>query len=207
MSVAVGVLSVQGDVRENLLATSRAAEDLGIGADVIPTRTAQGIAELDGLIIPGGESTAIGGMSSANGSFEAMRKKILDGMPVLGICAGMIMLSSSADDRTVGRTGQPLLGVLDVGVERNAFGRQRQSFEAEVSLGPAGIPKFGGVFIRAPAVTRTGSGVETLSTLDGRIVAVQKGNIVGTAFHPELAGDAAVHRHFLGLVAARAGLA
>lgn len=233
--VRIGVLSVQGDVAENVAAVSSALKaPRGFEDDsVLQVKTAGEIARLDGLVIPGGESTTIGRLSAAGGVLDAIRERINgDGMPVLGICAGLIMLARSADDRTVGRLdGQQLLGVLDVEVQRNAFGRQRQSFETKLDIRPLAISNFKGVFIRAPVVRGTGPDVEVLcelppGTADGggdgddndngdaapdaggdgtrrRIVAVRKGDIIGTAFHPELAGDLAIHQHFVDAVRRR----
>ena len=121
-------------------------------------------------------------------------------MPVLGICAGMILLSSTAKDRIVGGIDQPLLDVLDVKLERNSFGRQGESFESDISLNSIGISKFNGVFIRAPSVTEVGNNVEILSEFDNKIVAVKQGNIIGTSFHPELTQDVSLHKYFLSLI-------
>ena len=200
MSLNVGVLAIQGDVQENLISTQKALDDLGIEGSVIDVKTADDVSNLDGLIIPGGESTTIGQLSLVNSSLKIMKEKIDNGMPVLGICAGMILLSKTADDRVVGKTNQPLLEMLDVKLERNSFGRQRESFEADVSMESINIPQFRGVFIRAPSVSETGSDVEVLSKFNEKIVAVKKGNILGTAFHPELTQDASLHKYFLNMV-------
>lgn len=200
MSTTVGVLAVQGDVRENVLAAEAAMAEAGMGGRVSAVRGPQQIPGLGGLIIPGGESTTIGGMLESDGSMAAVREAVGSGMPVLGICAGMILLSGGAADRTVGRTGQPLIGGLDVRVERNSFGRQPLSFEADLSMEAIGIPRFRGVFIRAPSVSEAGPGVEVLARLGDSAVAVRQGNIIGTSFHPELTRDTSLHRHFLGLI-------
>ncbi len=200
MSLNVGILSIQGDVRENILSTQAALDELGIDGNVTGAKATEDVMNLDGLILPGGESTTIGKMSLVNGSMKAVKEKIEDGMPVLGICAGMIMLSKTADDRIVGRTGQPLLDILDIKLERNSFGRQPESFEADVSMDSIGIPNFNGVFIRAPSVSDVGPDVQVLSRFNGRIVAVKKDNVIGTAFHPELTGDTSLHKYFLNLV-------
>ena len=200
MSLNVGVLAIQGDVQENLLATKKALDELNIEGNVIDVKTAQDVESLDGLIIPGGESTTIGQLSLVNSSLKVMKEKIENGMPVLGICAGMILLSKTADDRVVGKTNQPLLDLLDVKLERNSFGRQRESFEADVAMDSIDIPKFRGVFIRAPSVSDTGSDVEVLAKFNEKIVAIKKGNIIGTAFHPELTQDVALHKYFVNLV-------
>ena len=200
MSLNVGVLSIQGDVQENILSAKAAVDELGIDAKVTGVRTPDDISQLDGLIIPGGESTTIGQLSLINGSLKILKEKIENGMPVLGICAGMIMLSKTADDRVVGKTDQPLLDILDIKLERNSFGRQQESFEADVSMDSINIPKFNGVFIRAPSVSDVGSDVEVLSKFNDRIVSVKKGNVIGTAFHPELTRDVSVHKYFVNLV-------
>lgn len=198
MSINIGVLSIQGDVDENLLATMIAIDEMDVDGTVYDVNTSEDIADLDGLILPGGESTTIGRLSEDNDLLDVMRAKISGGMPVLGICAGMIMLSASADDRIVGTTKQPLLEALDIKVERNAFGRQSQSFEAPISMDSIGITEFPGVFIRAPVISNTGS-AEVLATLDGMAVALKKGNILGTSFHPELTDDVSIHKYLVGL--------
>ena len=200
MSLTVGVLSIQGDVEENLLSAKAAIDELGIDVKVIEVKTPDEISSLDGLIIPGGESTTIGQLSLVNGSLKILKEKIENGMPVLGICAGMIMLSKTASDRIVGKTDQPLLDILDITLERNSFGRQKESFEASVSLDSINIPKFNGVFIRAPSISDVGSDVEILSKFNEKIVAVKKGNVIGTSFHPELTQDVSLHKYFVNLV-------
>ena len=184
MSLQVGVLAIQGDVQENILSTKKADD----------------VEKLDGLILPGGESTTIGQLSLVNSSLRVIKEKIEKGMPVLGICAGMILLSKTADDRVVGKTNQPLLDMLDVKLERNSFGRQRESFEAEIAMDSISIPKFRGVFIRAPSISELNSDVEVLAKFNEKVVAVKKGNIIGTAFHPELTKDVSLHKYFVNLV-------
>ena len=200
MSINVGVLSIQGDVQENLLSTKSALDELGIDGKVTDVKTPEDISQLDGLIIPGGESTTIGQLSLVNGSMKVLKEKIENGMPVLGICAGMILLSKTANDRVVGKTDQPLLDILDIKLERNSFGRQKESFEADLSMDSLDIPKFNGVFIRAPSVSYVGSDVEVLSKFNEKIVAVKKGNIIGTSFHPELTKNVSLHKYFVNLV-------
>jgi len=200
MSLTVGVLSIQGDIEENLLSTKTAIDELGIDVKVIEVKTPDEISSLDGLIIPGGESTTIGQLSLVNGSLKILKEKIENGMPVLGICAGMIMLSKTASDRIVGKTDQPLLDILDITLERNSFGRQKESFESIVSLDSINISKFNGVFIRAPSISDVGPDVEILSKFNEKIVAVKKGNVIGTSFHPELTQDVSLHKYFVNLV-------
>ena len=200
MSLTVGVLSIQGDVQENIISTKAALDELGFDGTVTDVKTPDEISQLDGLIIPGGESTTIGQLSLVNGSLKVLKEKIDGGMPVLGICAGMIMLSKTANDKVVGKTDQPLLDILDIKLERNSFGRQRDSFETDISLDSINIPKFNGVFIRAPSVSEVGSDVEVLSKFNDKIVAVKKGNVIGTSFHPELTEDNSLHKYFVNLV-------
>jgi pyridoxal 5'-phosphate synthase pdxT subunit len=158
------------------------------------------IERIDGLILPGGESTVQSTLAAIQRSLPVIKKRISEGMPVLGTCAGMIMLSKRAYDRTVGDTKQKLMGDLDIVIERNAFGRQNDSFEADLSMSMLGKEAFKGVFIRAPAVSEVGKDVEVIGKLNNRIVAVKQKNIVGTAFHPELSSDSRMHRHLINMV-------
>jgi len=177
----IGVLAVQGNFREHAAMLSR------LGAEVVEVRKPEQLAELDGLVIPGGESTAIARLVRLYGLEEAIRA--FD-RPLFGTCAGMIVLA-----REIAGDEEPIVPLLDITVERNAFGRQLDSFETEVSVPVLGDQPVHGVFIRAPIVERVGDGVDVLATLDnGRIVAVRERNIVATAFHPELAGDPRFHR-------------
>ena len=203
MSITVGVLSIQGDVQENLLSTKTALDELDIDGKVVSVKTPDEISQLDGLIIPGGESTTIGHLSLANDSLKVLKEKINGGMPVLGICAGMIMLSKTANDKVVGKIDQPLLNILDIKLERNSFGRQRESFETDISMDSINIQKFNGVFIRAPSVSDVGSDIEILAKHNEKIVAIKKGNVIGTAFHPELTNDTSLHKYFVNLIATK----
>jgi pyridoxal 5'-phosphate synthase pdxT subunit len=158
------------------------------------------IEKIDGLILPGGESTVQSTLAAIQRSLPVIKKRISEGMPVLGTCAGMIMLSKRAYDRIVGDTKQKLMGDLDIVIERNAFGRQNDSFEADLSISMLGKEAFKGVFIRAPAVSEVGKDVEVIGKLNNRIVAVKQKNIIGTAFHPELSSDSRMHRHLINMV-------
>ena len=199
MSLTFGVLSIQGDVLENILSVEAAIDALGIDGTVTAVRTPDEISKVDGLVIPGGESTTIGQLSKFNGSLKILKEKIEQGMPVLGICAGMVLLSNNANDKVVGKIDQPLLNILDIKLERNSFGRQRESFESDISLNSIGIPKFNGVFIRAPSISDVGSDVEVLSKFNEKIIAVKKNNVIGVAFHPELTTDISLHKYFVNL--------
>jgi pyridoxal 5'-phosphate synthase pdxT subunit len=198
--MTIGVLGLQGDIEENVAATSQAMQELHINGSVDIVRYPEELEKIDGLILPGGESTVQSTLAAIQRSLPAIKKHISEGMPVLGSCAGMIMLSKRAYDRIIGDTKQKLLGNLDIVVERNAFGRQNDSFEADLSLAMLGKEAFRGVFIRAPAVSEVGKEVEVIGKLNNRIVAVKQKNIIGTAFHPELSGDSRMHRHLINMV-------
>jgi 5'-phosphate synthase pdxT subunit len=196
-SITIGVLGFQGDIEENVAATKQALQEMQIDGNVEPVRYPEEVEKVDGLILPGGESTVQSTLAAIQRSLPVIKKRISEGMPVLGTCAGMIMLSRRAFDRVVGDTKQKLIGNLDVVIERNAFGRQGESFEADIAIGMLGKEAFKGVFIRAPAVTEVGKDVEVLAKLNSRVVAVRQKNIIGTSFHPELSGDSRMHRHLV----------
>jgi 5'-phosphate synthase pdxT subunit len=200
MSINIGVLGMQGDVAENISATRAALGNLGLKGNVMQVKTPDQIEKLDGLIIPGGESTMIGQMSLVNGAIKTIKEKIQSGMPVFGVCAGLILLSKNAKDKVVGKKDQPLFDLLDVKVERNAFGRQRDSFEAEISAQPIGIQKSRGVFIRAPSIEDVGKDVQVVTKFNEKIVAVKQGNILATSFHPELTTDISWHKYFVSMI-------
>jgi 5'-phosphate synthase pdxT subunit len=192
----IGVLALQGDVREHITALT------GCDADARPVRRPEELETVDGLVIPGGESTTISKLVDAFGLREPIRKRIESGLPVYGSCAGMIMLATEVLD---GRPDQRGFDGIEMTVRRNAFGRQIDSFEAPVRIADIPGPAFHAVFIRAPWVERVGEGVEVLGEITtgagaGRIVAVRQGNLLATAFHPELTGDLRVHRYFTDLV-------
>ena len=185
----IGVLALQGAFREHIEALQK------LGAEAVEVRLPEQLEGLDGLIIPGGESTAIGKLAVKYGLQEGIRRYVSEGKPVYGTCAGMIMLS-----KDVGME-QPLFGLMDIKVERNAFGRQLDSFETDLDIPALGDKPFPGVFIRAPKIEGVGEGVQVLAKLDdGTPVAAQEGNIIVTAFHPELTHDLRFHRYFLAMV-------
>ncbi|HWS20327.1 MAG TPA: pyridoxal 5'-phosphate synthase glutaminase subunit PdxT [Nitrososphaera sp.] len=196
----MGVLALQGDIEENVAATSQALQQLHVDGGVEMVRYPEEIEKIDGLILPGGESTVQSTLAAIQRSLPVIKKRISEGMPVLGTCAGMIMLSKRAYDRIVGDTKQKLIGNLDIVIERNAFGRQNDSFEADLSISILGKEAFKGVFIRAPAVSEVGKDVEVIGKFNNRIVAVKQKNIIGTAFHPELSSDSRMHRHLINMV-------
>lgn len=185
----IGVLALQGAFieHENVLAR--------LGVRPVEVRLPEHLEGLDGLIIPGGESTTMGLLAQKWGLLEPLRAFARSGRPIWGTCAGMILLAKEVVD---GVPGQPILGLMDITVRRNAFGRQVDSFEADLEIPALGNPPFHAVFIRAPIIERVGPGVDVLASLeDGTAVAVQQGNLLATAFHPELTGDVRFHRYFL----------
>jgi len=187
----IGVLALQGDVREHLAAL-RAA-----GADPVHVRRPEELDDVAGLVIPGGESTTISKLAVTFGLMDRLRERVSAGMPAYGSCAGMIMLADKILDP---RSGQETIGGIDMIVRRNAFGRQNESFEAAVEMAAVEGGPVEGVFIRAPWVESTGAAAETLATFDGHPVAVRQGNLLATAFHPELTGDHRVHALFTQMV-------
>jgi len=185
----IGVLALQGGVREHLDVLRR------LGADAAPVRRAQELRDLDGLVIPGGESSVIDKLSRLFGLAEPLRAAIAGGLPVYGTCAGLILLADRIDDAS---PGQRSLGGLDATVRRNAFGGQRDSFETDLMMPAVSERPVRAVFIRAPVVLAVGAGVEVLGALpDGEIVAVRQGPLLGTSFHPEVTADRRMHAYFL----------
>jgi len=184
----IGVLALQGDVREHVRSLAAA------GATAARVRTAAELDDVDALVIPGGESTTIGKLLVTFGLLEPLRKRVRDGMPAFGSCAGMILLADRVLDGTADQIG---IGGIDMTVRRNAFGRQVDSWESEVEFDGSVVR---GVFIRAPWVEDCAPEVEVLASVGSRIVAVRQGSLLATAFHPELTDDARVHASFVSMV-------
>ena len=184
--LCVGVLALQGAFREHVAAVTR------LGATAREVRQLKDIDGIDALIIPGGESTTMGKLLNEWNMLEPLRQRILDGMPVYGSCAGLILLCREIED-----SDQPRLGVLDATVRRNAFGRQVDSFETDLSIPEIGADPIPAVFIRAPVITSVGAGVTVLAEVKGQAVAVRQNNILATSFHPELTPDTRMHSYFL----------
>jgi 5'-phosphate synthase pdxT subunit len=192
--MTVGVLALQGDFREHISVLK------SLGADAVGVRRPAELAAVSGLIIPGGESSVMDKLSRLFDLASPLKAAIASGLPVWGTCAGLIMLADSVLD---GIDGQRSLGGLDIAVRRNAFGSQLDSFETNLDIPVVGEPAVHAVFIRAPIVETVGDRVTTLASLaDGRIVAVEQGNLLGTSFHPEMTGDTRFHEYFLNKVAA-----
>lgn len=193
-SPRVGVLALQGDYREHLAVLG------GLGADAVPVRRPDELAAVDGLVIPGGESTVIDKLSRQFGLAEPVKQRIADGLPVYGTCAGLIMLADRVLDAI---EGQESFGGLDVAVRRNAFGSQLDSFETDLEVPVIGGPPVHAVFIRAPIVQEVGASATALAEVHGgQVVAVEQGNLLGTSFHPEINGETRFHEYFLAKVRA-----
>jgi len=193
---AVGVLGLQGDVVEHLAAL-RAA-----GAEAVEVKNVADLARIDGLVIPGGESTTVMKLLDRFALAEPIVARARDGMPVWGTCMGMIVAAASVADME-----QPSLGLIDIVVRRNAFGRQNDSAEVDLAIPVLGEKPFPAIFIRAPWIESAGADVEVLAQRDGHGVMVRQRNVLGTSFHPELTGDHRVHGYFLGMVREAANLA
>lgn len=195
-SPTIGVLALQGDVREHLRALTQA------GADSVPVGSVVELARVDALVIPGGESTTMSKLAIADGLMEPLREARRAGMPMYGSCAGMIMLADRVEDA---RHDQETIGGIAMTVRRNAFGRQVDSFEADMAIPELGVEPFRAVFIRAPWVESVSAEVEVIARVsrggdEGTIVAVRQGPLMATAFHPELTGDVRVHEMFVEMV-------
>lgn len=190
----IAVVAMQGDFEKHVQVLTR------LGTDAYPARLPPEIERADGIVLPGGESTTIGKLLGRYGVDEAIKCAAGQGKPIYGTCAGLILLAREIAAGTGERGGQPTLGLLDVVVARNAFGRQVDSFETELDVPVLGTNKLRAVFIRAPYVMETGPTVETLATYGGKTVFVRQGTILGSAFHPELTDDDRAHRLFLSLL-------
>ena len=188
----VGVLALQGDVREHIQSL------LACGVEGVAVRRAEEIENVDALVLPGGESTTIAQLAEVFGIFDLIKEKITNGMPVYGSCAGMILLASEILDA---KEGQKSFGGLDITVRRNAFGRQVDSFESDIAFNDGSEQLIHAVFIRAPWVEKTSDSVEVLASVDAHPVAVRSKTALATSFHPELTGDHRVHRYFIEQVA------
>jgi 5'-phosphate synthase pdxT subunit len=187
--VKIGVLSYQGDVREHIFALKN------LGVKAIPLKRPTQLQEVRGLIIPGGESTTVGKLMSEDGFFEPLRSLAESGFPVYGTCAGLILLAKELVDSF----DQPILGLMDIKVKRNAYGRQRESFEEDIEIAGFESP-FRAIFIRAPRIEDWGENVEVLAMYQGKPVTVRQGNMLVTSFHPELTNDLRVHEYFIKMI-------
>jgi len=189
--IRVGVLALQGDVVEHLHALRRS------GVEAVEVKNERDLASVDALIVPGGESTTVIRLLERFGLVEPIKERVRDGMPFWGTCMGMIVAANDVADLE-----QDTLGLLDITVRRNAFGRQIASAEVDLDVPVLGQAPFPAIFIRAPWVERAGAGVEVLASRDGHGVFVREGNVIGTSFHPELTGDDRLHDYFIALLKA-----
>jgi 5'-phosphate synthase pdxT subunit len=195
----IGVIAIQGNVSEHVTALEKTLAERGERGEVVTIKHRGIVESCDALAIPGGESTTIGRLMQRERMFEEIKTAVAENdIPILGTCAGLVLLAKEGVEDSV-KTGQPLLGLMDVKVKRNAFGRQRESFEVSLPLSIFEEP-FPAVFIRAPAIERTGANVEILATFDEHIVAAQQGNMLALSFHPELTEDRRIHHYFIDLV-------
>lgn len=188
----IGILAFQGSVEEH----EYALEELDANPYLV--RSVADLNEVDALIIPGGESTTLGVLLKDNPLLEKIKKRVIEGMPVYGTCMGLILLAKEVTKGSL--KNQPIFGLLDVKIERNAYGRQRESFETIISIPRVSAPQYNAVFIRAPRITYTGPGVDVLGSYDNAPVLVQEGNILASSFHPELTDDLRIHKYFLQMI-------
>ena len=193
----IAVVAMQGDFQKHIEMLN------SLGAEAFNARLPQDIERAEGIVLPGGESTAIGKLLARYGMDDALKTAHAQSKPIYGTCAGLILLSSGVTADTGERGGQPTLGLLNAVVARNAFGRQVDSFEARLEVPALGSEPLEAVFIRAPYVVEAGRDVEVLARHDGKIVFVRQGTILGSAFHPELTGDSRVHQLFLSMIVAQ----
>ena len=197
-TMRIAVIAIQGNVEEHIRTTEKTLKEMSIPGEVIPVRHRGFIPSCDAVILPGGESTTLGRLMAIEGMNVELKKAAADGIPIMGTCAGMVLLAKEGGEQAR-RTGQTLMGLMDINVDRNAFGRQRESFEVPLEISLLESP-YNAVFIRAPSITKVGPDVEILAKFEDCIVAARQGNILALAFHPELTDDLRIHRFFLGLV-------
>ncbi|MDO9097789.1 MAG: pyridoxal 5'-phosphate synthase glutaminase subunit PdxT [Candidatus Methanoperedens sp.] len=194
----IGVIAIQGNVEEHVNAMKLALKEAKCEAEVIKIKHKGIVPACDAIILPGGESTTLGRLMEREGISSEIKNANRAGIPIMGTCAGLVLLAKHGD-KQVEKTKQPLLSIMDIHVNRNAFGRQKESFEVQVDFkGLTG--SFNAVFIRAPCITEAGNNVEILSTCGGIIVAARQENMLALAFHPELTDDLRIHRYFLKMI-------
>jgi len=198
VTLRIGIVAVQGAVSEHVHATRRALSEMGLEGEAVQIRKGDEGRDVDAFILPGGESTSISKLLVHGGLYEVIRKRASQGTPVLGTCAGCVLLANEGDEE-VAKTGTKLLGLMDMKVVRNAFGRQRESFEAELDIEGFDAPLHA-VFIRAPAIVETGGACRPLADVDGKVVMARDGNVLATAFHPELTPDTRIHKMLLKMI-------
>ena len=194
----IAVIAIQGNVEEHIESANKAMEDMGIHGEVLPVRHSGTIPTCDAIILPGGESTTLGRLMAREGIDVEIKEAAAAGKPIMGTCAGLVLLAKYGGEQ-VARTGQQLLDLMDISVDRNAFGGQRESFEIPLKISMLDSA-YNVVFIRAPVITRVGLDVEVLARFEDKIVAARQGNMLGLAFHSELTDDLRIHYYFLEMV-------
>ena len=199
----IGVIAIQGNVSEHVDALRRALAERGEDADIVTIKHSGIVPTCNGLVLPGGESTTLGRLMVREGIADEIREASGRDVPILGTCAGLILLAKKGDVQ-VKKTNQHLLSLMDTKVNRNAFGRQRESFEAQLEVSVLDSP-YNAVFIRAPAIVEYGDDVRVLARIGDLVVAAEKGNVLALAFHPELTDDMRLHQYFLDRVFGRQG--
>nr|QNO52389.1 pyridoxal 5'-phosphate synthase subunit PdxT [Methanosarcinales archaeon ANME-1 ERB6] len=197
MTTRIGVIAIQGNVEEHVRALEKTLADRGEKGEVVKIKHQGIVKSCDAIVIPGGESTTIGRLMVREGIFAEIKETAGEEKPILGTCAGMVLLAKEGDEE-VAKTGQPLLGLMDVKVKRNALGRQRESFEVLLKMSIFDEP-FHAVFIRAPFIIQAAENVDVLTTFNGHIVAAKQRNMLALSFHPELTEDRRLHHYFLDL--------
>ena len=193
----LGVVAIQGAVSEHVQSLKLAMARLGLDGDVKLVKKSIDLENVQGVVIPGGESTVIGRVAERTGLLSALRERIENGLPVFGTCAGTILLAKEVRDAKVGKVEQPLIGVMNIKIIRNYYGRQKESFEVDLDIPALGSKPFRGVFIRAPAIEFVGDNVKILATYDGLPVLVQQDKMLAATFHPELTNDTRIHEFFI----------
>jgi 5'-phosphate synthase pdxT subunit len=196
----IGVLNLQGAVSEHIDATNLALQKMRLKGEAITVKKPSQIDEIHGLIIPGGESTTIGRVAQHTEISNKIIEASKNGLPIFGTCAGLIVMAKEVYDIKIGETRQPILGIMDVKVIRNAFGRQRESFEIDLPIAELGKNPFRTVFIRAPIIEKTWGDTEILAKYENKIIAAREKNLLATAFHPELTKDSRFHQHFIKMI-------
>jgi len=200
LTLKIGVLGVQGAVSEHVEALNDTLKMMNLEGSVVIVKNLSQLENVHGLVIPGGESTTIGRVAKEKGLMDKIIRKAEEGLPVLGTCAGLVLLAKEVYDAKIGVTKQPLLGLMNIKVIRNAFGRQRESFEVDLEIPVLGEKPFPAVFIRAPIVEKVWGETKILAKYENKIVAVQEKNLLAAAFHPELVDDRRFHQYFVRIV-------
>lgn len=195
--IKLGVVALQGAVSEHVESLKVALSKLGVDGAVEQVKKPAELDKVQGIVIPGGESTVIGRVAEKTGLLKALREKIEEGLPVFGTCAGAILLAKEVCDAKLGKVQQPLIGVMDIKVVRNYYGRQKESFEVDLEIPAIGSRPFRGVFIRAPVIEAVGNKVKVLAVYEGFPVLVQQDEMLAATFHPELTNDTRIHEYFI----------